>query len=270
MRSVLFYIPLPSFLQSWGLPANIPIFGYGMMILLAYLICGAWAVHRGKIYGLRKDQVQSLVTTSLISGLLGARVCHVILYNEYYHSWVDFFKIYNGGLVLYGFLITTPIALIYKIKSYKIPVHSFLMTFSPVLPLGIGIGRLGCYFNGCCYGAPGQQAWCVAFPKGSLPCESFAYGTTLHPTQVYAFLMGLCLALLLKALPTIMPRIHGVQMALSFSFFYGCARLLEEAFRADTPKHFFDILTAGQATSIFLIIFAILFWIPVRRWQAPT
>ena len=268
MRSILFHIPLPGFLSNWGLPTEIPIFGYGMMILLAYLICGKWAVERGKFYGLLPEQVQSLVTTSLVSGLIGARLCHVWLYTEFYHSWVDVFKIYNGGLVLYGFLFTTPIALIYKIRQYKISIHAFLMTFSPVLPLGIGIGRLGCFLNGCCYGAPGQQPWCVIFPEGSLPYETFA-GMPLHPSQIYAFIMGLGMALFLKTLPSIMPRIHGVQMALSFSFLYGCARLTEEAYRADTPKHFLNILTAGQATSVFLMLLAVVLWIPVRNWKSP-
>jgi phosphatidylglycerol---prolipoprotein diacylglyceryl transferase len=226
-------------------------------------------VQRGKKYGISKDQVQDLVTLALISGLLGARICHALLYPENYHTWLDFFKIYNGGLVLYGFLFTTPLALIYKARRFKISVHTFFITFSPVLPLGIGIGRLGCFLNGCCYGGPGQQAWCVTFPKDTLPFEAFG-AIPLHPSQIYAFLLGLGLALLLKALPTIMPRIHGIQMALSFCFFYGIARLIEEAFRADTPKHFLGLLTAGQGVSVALMLCAVILWVPFRKWQAPS
>jgi prolipoprotein diacylglyceryltransferase len=76
---------------------------------MAYTICTIWAVQRGKRYNINNDQVQGLVTLALISGLIGSRICHVLLYPENYHSWLDFLKIYNGGLVLYGFLFTTHI-----------------------------------------------------------------------------------------------------------------------------------------------------------------
>jgi phosphatidylglycerol:prolipoprotein diacylglycerol transferase len=165
--------------------------------------------------------------------------------------------------------VTTPLALIYKVRRLNISAHSFFMIFSPILPLGIGIGRLGCFVNGCCYGAPGQQAWCVTFPKGTLPFEAFG-STPLHPSQIYAFLLGLGLAFFLKTIPTIMPRIHGIHMAVILCLFYGMARLIEEAFRADTPKHFFGLLTAGQGTSVILILCAVVLWIPSRKLHAPS
>jgi phosphatidylglycerol:prolipoprotein diacylglycerol transferase len=267
MYSTLLTIPLPEFLQKLGLPAGIPIFGYGMMILLAYLVCSFWASKRGEHFGMKKEQTQDLVTSSLISGLIGCRLMHWFLYPEGYHTPLDFFKLYNGGLVLYGFLLTTPWVLIYKLRKMGISGHHFLMTFSPVLPLGIGIGRLGCFLNGCCYGGPGEQSWCVVYPQGTLPNDVFGQ-QPIHPSQIYAFLMGLTLALFLKTLPTIMPKVHGYKLALSFSFLYGCARLIEEAFRADTPRHVLGLLTAGQGVSLFLIAFALLLWKPAGKLKA--
>lgn len=264
MRSTLFTIPLPDFLQSLGLPEGIPVFGYGFMILMAYLVCTAWASHRGKAYGIKKEQVQDLVTMALISGIVGARIMHTILYPSGYQSLADYFKLYNGGLVLYGFLLTTPWVLIWKLRQQKIGGHAFLMTVAPVLPLGIGIGRLGCFLNGCCYGGPGEQSWCVVYPSGTLPHEMFP-GVPLHPSQIYAFVMGLVLALFLSRLPTIMPRVQGYRLALVFCFSYGCARLAEEFFRADTPDHVFGVLTAGQGVSVMLMALAVLLWVPAGR-----
>jgi phosphatidylglycerol:prolipoprotein diacylglycerol transferase len=267
MRSTLFTIPLPQFLVDMGLPAGIPIFGYGAMILVAYLVCSYWAVRRGRQFGMKSEQVQDLVTTSLISGIIGARFMHWWLYPEGYETFFDFFKLYNGGLVLYGFLFTTPWVLIYKLRKMNASGHEFLMTFAPVLPLGIGIGRLGCFMNGCCYGGPGEQAWCVIYPAGTLPNDHFGI-QPIHPSQLYAFAMGVILALLLRSLPTIMPKIHGYRMALSFCFLYGLARLTEEAFRADTPQHVLGMFTAGQGVSLLLISLALLLWWPAGKLKA--
>ena len=254
MRSVLFTIPLPSFLQSWGLPESLPVFGYGLMLLVAYLICTFWATRRAKTHGVDADVVNNISTTALISGVLGARLMHLILYPGGYHNFSDFFKLNEGGLVLYGFLLTTPLALWWSLRRNKLTFNSFFLIFLPVVPLGIGIGRLGCFLNGCCYGVKGDQPWCVTFPDdapayGGGILESFP----VHPSQLYAFAMGALVSLCLGWLPTIIRSLKGYQMALSFLFLYGLARLIEEGFRGDTPPHFLGLLTAGQGTSLLLM-----------------
>lgn len=263
MRSTLFSIPLPEFLQSWGLPAALPIFSYGLLILIAYLVATYWAGKRGQKYGISKDQVQDLTTSALISGIIGARLMHFILYPDYYHSWLDLLKIYEGGLVLYGFILTSPIIVIMKLKKNNISFHQFFMTFSPTLPLGIGIGRLGCFMNGCCYGTAANHAWCVVYPQGSLPFSELG-NTPVHPSQLYAFFMGTSLAFLLQWIPKKFPDIKGFQLALCFTLGYGTIRLIEESFRGDTPLHFANTLTAGQATSLGLILVSLPLLVLIR------
>ena len=58
------------------------------------------------------------------------------------------------------------------------------------MALGIGITRIGCFLNGCCFGTPTDQPWGVAFPKGSIPWHIFG-DTHLHPSQLYSSLYGL-------------------------------------------------------------------------------
>jgi phosphatidylglycerol---prolipoprotein diacylglyceryl transferase len=225
------------------------------MLLVAYLVCTFWATRRAKTYDITADVVGSITTTALISGVLGARIMHFLLYPEGYHSFGDFLKLNEGGLVLYGFILTTPLALWWSLRRHDVDFSTFFMIFTPVVPLGIGIGRVGCFFNGCCYGVRGDQPWCVLFPEGAP-----AYGSGLiepfpvHPSQLYAFAMGLSVSLCLRSLPTIIRSLKGSQMALSFLFLYGLARLIEEGFRGDTPKHVMGFLTAGQGISLLLIL----------------
>ena len=256
MRSTLFSIPLPEFLQSLGLPAALPVFSYGLMILTAYLLATSWATKRGQTYGINKDQVQDITTATLISGIIGARMMHLFLYPEHYYSWVDILKIYEGGLVLYGFILTSPIIVALRLKRHNLSFHQFFMTFMPTLPLGIGIGRLGCFMNGCCFGVPGDLAWCVVYPEDSLPYQIHG-NTAIHPSQIYAFILGTSLSAILHFVPKKFPNIKGFQLALCFTLGYGIIRLIEESFRGDTPLHFANSLTAGQATSLALILISI-------------
>jgi len=231
-----------------------------MMLLIAYLICTFWATKRGKKFGVEAQVVSNITTTALISGIFGARLLHWILYPEGYAHFIDFLKLNEGGLVLYGFMLTSPLAVWWSLKRNRVSFDTFFMVFTPVLPLGIGIGRLGCFLNGCCYGSRGDQPWCVMFPEGAP-----AYGGGLiepfpvHPSQIYAFAMGCLMALCLGWLPTIMRSLKGYQMALFFLFLYGLARLIEEGFRGDTPRHFLGFLTAGQGISVVLMLVSLPF-----------
>lgn len=224
------------------------------MLLMAYLVCTFWATQRGKKLGIEADVVNSLSTTVLISGVIGCRLMHIILYPEGYHEFMDIFKLNEGGLVLYGFLLTTPWVIWWSLKRKGVDANTFFTIFTPVVPLGIGIGRLGCFLNGCCYGVKGDKAWCVIFPADAPPYHGgLIEAFPVHPSQLYAFSMGLLISLCLAWLPTIMRTLKGYQMALSFLFLYGVARLIEEGFRGDTPLHFLGVLTAGQGTSLLLM-----------------
>lgn len=236
------------------------------MILLAYITSTQWACQRAKRYQISPTHIQDIALVSLFSGVLGARIAHFILYNQYYESLFDFIKINDGGLVLYGFFLTTPFVLLYKLKKLNITWNDFFMIFVPVIPLGIGIGRIGCFFSGCCYGKPGEQLWCVTFPMGSVPHQTYQ-GAPIHPSQIYAFLLGLGTSMTLAILPNTFKNIKGYHLAAFFLLGYGLVRIIEESFRGDTPLHFAGLLTAGQSTSLLLILtsFCIFFLLRYKK-----
>lgn len=264
MRSTLFRIPVPDFLQSLGLPDGIPVFGYGMMILIAFLLCTWIAGKRGESLQVSKDRVQDISTMTLLAGLVGARLLHIVLYPDGYETFLDIFKLYRGGLVLYGALLTSPLMIAYKLHKTQLSWDVFFKIFVPVIPLGIGIGRLGCFLNGCCFGKPGELPWCVIYPKDSLPHQEFA-NISLHPSQIYAFVLGCLQYFLLVTILKKVPKLSGRNLGLLAMMLYGCSRLVEEFYRADTPRHFFDILTAGQAISLLLLLMAPIIYIVFRR-----
>lgn len=242
---------------------GLPIFGYGVMILTAFLLCTWLASKRAQKYQIAKDRVQDITTMTLLAGLLGARIMHLILYSEGYSSFVDFFKFYEGGLVLYGCVLTAPLMVWYKLKKYGISWDIFFKVFIPVIPLGVAIGRMGCFLHGCCYGVPGEMPWCVQFPDHAPASIEFP-GLHVHPSQLYAALLGCSLSLFLFWISDKKKNLSGKHLGIIFMFSYGFIRLLEESFRGDTPDHVGNYLNAGQGISLLLIILAPILYFTTR------
>src|SRR5262249_59119381 len=83
-------------------------------------------------------------------------------------SIADVFRIWEGGIVLYGSIMGgTAAFFVYRIVR-PFPLRAYLDVIAPSLALGIAIGRLGCFLNGCCYGdlCP-DLPWGVSFPRSS-------------------------------------------------------------------------------------------------------
>src|SRR5436305_1273257 len=111
MLQVLFRIPINLF--GWT-PQGIPIYGFGAMFVLAFLVCTWLAGRRAEKEGIRKQVVQDLAGWLLLGGIIGARLTSVLFeYQGQPKPWLErlqvafteFFKIWEGGLVLYGSVI---------------------------------------------------------------------------------------------------------------------------------------------------------------------
>jgi phosphatidylglycerol:prolipoprotein diacylglycerol transferase len=153
-----------------------PIYGYGIMLVAAYLACVKTGQWLGKFAGIRPELFSTAAALAMIFGIVGARLCHVIENLPEYTQptltfWQNLANIANtreGGLTFYGgFLLATPICIAYAIKN-KIPVLVGMDIVAPVLMIGLGLGRIGCFLNGCCYGERCDNLpWAVQFPYDS-------------------------------------------------------------------------------------------------------
>src|SRR5260370_21671833 len=101
MRQVLFHIPI----------VGIPIYGFGAMLCVAFIICTWLAGRRAEKEGIRKQIIQDLAVWLLIGGIVGARITYLLTDTRGKPmTWMDrlqaalteLYKIWDGGLVLYG------------------------------------------------------------------------------------------------------------------------------------------------------------------------
>ncbi len=166
MRQVLFHIPVPN------LPDGIPIYGYGMMLFVAFVACTLLAGWRAQKEGIAKQHLQDMAIWMFVCGILGARITFMIQYHDQFDSLWQFFRIWDGGLVFYGSAIGGVIgyflAYYFVLRKYHISTWKMADIIAPCAALGLCLGRFGCFLNGCCYGnVAAQDCPKVHFPLSS-------------------------------------------------------------------------------------------------------
>ncbi len=165
-----------------------------------------------------------------------------------------------AGLVfLGGVLFAIPTAWLY-LKRKKIPFFKITDVMVPFLALGIGIARIGCFMNGCCYGLPTDLPWGIVFPSHCAAGSTFP-DTHIHPTQLYAILYCFAIAALLL-LWSKRRKFEGELLAVFFVL-YGLARALNESIRyyrsGMVVAHIDSMaITVSMVISIVMVIIGII------------
>lgn len=235
---------------TWG---PFTIYSWGFALSLAVLSGLLLTQRLGRREGLSPDQVAGLALVLVIAGLLGARLFHVLFFEwDWYraHPW-DIIRINRPGLVFQGGLLLGLGAGFWYTRHWPLSFWRLADTVTPAVVLGYSLVRIGCYFNGCCYGKPTEAAWGVVFP--ALP------GVVRHPTQLYlAFGAGL---LFLYLLWKYNRRSFEGQIFLSYLLAYSGLRIGIEFWR-ENPL-FWGPLTLAQVVG--LLVLAVAGWEYIRR-----
>lgn len=152
---------------------RLPIYGFGMMLFLAFLVCTALAGRRAESEGVAREHIQDVVIWLFVGGLIGARI--TFLSAEKHLSFAEmlgeFWKIWDGGIVLYGSvlggLIGYVFAYVFFFRKYGLSTLKLADILAPSIAVGLCLGRFGCFLNGCCYGqvaCPTCPVYAVHFP----------------------------------------------------------------------------------------------------------
>ena len=161
------------------------IYFYGVMAATGVFIAGfvfqKYALRRG----LPAQEISSIIFWTVITGILGGRIAHVLTHATYYFNHpFEIIKIRNGGLGIQGAIITALIFLAFFCGRKKIAFLPTVDLLAFCAPLGQAFGRIGCFLNGCCYGKETVAFFGVQFPF--LPYR-------VLPTQLYYAAMDLSL-----------------------------------------------------------------------------
>lgn len=144
----------------------------------------------------------------------------------------------GGGFVFYGgFIGGLLFLLIYK-KFFKGFKFSYLWPLVPALALGHGIGRVGCFLAGCCYGKPTELFWGV-----------FLHDHYRHPTQLIE-----AIGLLVLGLYLFYSKKSKKALMATYLIGYGTLRFVVENLRGDLVRGLWGPLTPSEWISLTLVI----------------
>jgi phosphatidylglycerol---prolipoprotein diacylglyceryl transferase len=172
--AISFLLPRIEF-QLDDTPVGLPIRGYGVLLMLGVVAASWVALRRCESRGISRDAFFSLATWTVVAGVIGARLFYVIQkWDELPGTtlrdklWVVL-QVTEGGLVVYGSVIGGLIVIALWTRKYRVPVLLVADAVTPAFFLGVMLGRIGCFLNGCCYGGICEMPLpAVRFPSGSV------------------------------------------------------------------------------------------------------
>lgn len=223
-----------------------------MGFIAAWLLCRYRAQKPWN--GFTKEQVSDMIFYGALGVIIGGRIGYMLFYAfpRLIHNPVSLFEIWDGGMSFHGGLLGVMAATwLYsrKIKRSWVELIDFLV---PVVPIGLGLGRIGNFINGELWGQVTSVPWGVIYPQaGPLP---------RHPSEIYEFLLEGVLLFIILWVFSRKPRPRFAVGAL-FLLCYGCFRFFAEFFRQPDPQYGFFAwgwLTMGQILSAPMIVIGII------------
>ncbi|QEQ98073.1 prolipoprotein diacylglyceryl transferase [Neptunomonas concharum] len=242
---------------------------YGLMYLIAFATAFGLGSYRAKQpnSGWTTEQVSDLIFWGAMGVVLGGRMGYVLFYNfdQFLTDPLWLFAVWEGGMSFHGGLIGVLVVLWVFGRRYDKSFFQMGDFVAPLVPIGLGVGRVGNFIGGELWGRAADVPWAVVFPRAG-------DGIGRHPSQLYeALLEGLVMFAVLwwfSAKPR--PRMAVSAM---FLILYGVFRSAVEFFR-EPDAHIgyiaFGWLTKGQLLSLPMIVIGLLlfYWAYQKRGKS--
>ncbi|MCX8064250.1 MAG: prolipoprotein diacylglyceryl transferase [Candidatus Hydrogenedentes bacterium] len=248
------------------------IHSYGLCVAIGFLISLYFTQREARLRGINPEIIQTEAIVTLIIGVIGARLLHIIMFPQDYSitnplGWI---AVWEGGLVFQGAIPFTFAYAYWAIKRRNLSFLTVADCAVPYLALGQGIGRIGCFLNGCCYGKPASIPWAIKFPSGSIVFQSYPgegnWSLPVHPTQLYATAGLIFLCLLLIYIRDVWKPFDGITIPIYF-LLHGGMRFFNEMFRGDhNPTQMgLGILSDQQVFCIIEIVVGIFLFFFIKK-----
>ena len=220
---------------------------YGVLVAAGFMTGIFTAQRRARLSGLVPERISDLGVWLIVAAMLGAKIFHIIFFwNDFIEGWRE-----NGlvslraGFVFYGGFLGATVGVVTYARLKKLPIWQLVDILAPSAALGHAFGRLGCFFEGCCYGKACAQPWAVHLP---------GHSGAIHPTQLYEAAGNLAIFAGLSAFYR--HRRFDGQVCWFYVLSYGALRFGVEFFRGDYAVHYFGIFTSAQIMAGALIAVA--------------
>lgn len=225
------------------------VYWYALIILTGFFL-GILLVYRdAPKRGLSRDNVIDIALLGIVSGIICARIYYVIFsWDEFRDDIMGIFRIWEGGIAIYGAIIGAVISTAIYCKVKKLNILNTFDVCCVGLLLGQAIGRWGNFVNCEVYGGVTDSLFGMSINGGAPVVPLFLYESALN-------FLGVILLLLFRNHKT-----HHGQVFMRYLFWYSLCRLILEGMR-DTRYILYlipGVLGISQFVSVLLIIISII------------
>lgn len=234
----------------------IKVFWYGIMYLVGFAMAWFLGQFRARKWGnWTRDQVTDMMFYMVLGVVVGGRLGYFVFYNPkiLIYNPIEIFQTWHGGMSFHGGLMGVLVGILFFMRKSKKSFAEIADFIIPLVPVGLGMGRIGNFINGELWGRVTDVPWAMVFPHaGSLP---------RHPSQLYEFFLEGVVLFVIIWLFSARKR-PPLSVTGLFLLTYGVFRFLIEFVRepdAELGVLAFGWLTMGQLLCIPMVVVGGLF-----------
>ena len=240
---------------------SINIYWYSVLIICSIIIGYYFSKKEADKNGLSSKYIEDMLFYIIIISILGARLYYVIFnFSLFKDDLLSIFRIWEGGLAIYGAVISSFIFIVYYSKKHNKSILLTTDTLVPYLILGQAIGRWGNFFNSEAHGSITTLSYLEKLHIPNFIIKGmYINGNYYIPTFLYESLwclLGFIILLIIRKKNNY--KIPGILLSIYF-IWYGIGRFFIEGLRTDSL--YIGIFRVSQIVSIILIIIGIIMFI---------
>ena len=238
---------------------------YGVLVALGFLIGLAVAGKRAKSDGIEPHHINDLGVWLIVAGMGCAKIFYLVFFaRDVGVAWrAEGIRSLREGFVFYGGFIGASLATIVYARRKRLALWRLADVMAPSVALGHAFGRLGCFFNGCCFGSVCRWPWAVRYPASHM-----MHDIPVHPTQLYEVTGNVVLFAVLS-LAYRRKRFDG-QVWWWYVLAYGALRFTIEFFRGDYEVHYLQVFTLAHIIAAALMATAAFALWGTKRFRGET
>ena len=249
----------------------ITLHSYGFFLVIGFFLSVWLACLEARRRGYDPNIILDLSMPLLLVSIVLCRILYFLVYPSQWRGMGEFLQIWNGGLSFHGAIVGALAVIGYFSWKRGVSYGTLCDLIAPGIFAGYAIGRIGCFFNGCCYGFPTNVPWAVRFHiEGSTDPNALTLPS--HPAQLYSTALSLVLFSLMWWARK-QPKFHRFpgQLTIVLLALYGFERAFVEFFRRGATAPLvpgMEWITRAQLASVLAwLVLAVAYFVLNKRAQ---